>query len=131
MYGRGVYPPRLGGLRRLRRDQDADQPQDHPIEMTPFARATPVGEHRHPPFANRPRRQRLMEYSHVNLTEVDDQAPNLGLDPSEFNLRFGRVALGIPPGAVSWCRQSDSNRRPTAYKAVALPTELCRQGAEL
>ena len=26
-----------------------------------------------------------------------------------------------------WCRMSDSNRRPTAYKAVALPTELIRQ----
>jgi hypothetical protein len=25
-----------------------------------------------------------------------------------------------------WCRMSDSNRRPTAYKAVALPTELIR-----
>lgn len=27
---------------------------------------------------------------------------------------------------LSWCRQSDSNRRPIAYKAIALPTELCR-----
>ena len=34
-----------------------------------------------------------MDYNHVNLIEVDDQAPNLGLDPAEFNLRFGRVAL--------------------------------------
>src|SRR5690349_21251944 len=33
--------------------------------------------------------------------------------------------LGMP----IWCRQSDSNRRPTAYKAVALPTELCRHVA--
>src|SRR5690606_19899207 len=30
-----------------------------------------------------------------------------------------------------WCRQSDSNGRPTAYKAVALPTELCRRGRPL
>src|SRR3546814_12541128 len=28
-----------------------------------------------------------------------------------------------------WCRLSDSNRRPTAYKAVALPTELSRRAA--
>src|SRR3546814_8689247 len=28
-----------------------------------------------------------------------------------------------------WCRLSDSNRRPTAYKAVALPTELSRRWA--
>ncbi len=27
----------------------------------------------------------------------------------------------------AWCRQWDSNSRPTAYKAVALPTVLCRQ----
>jgi hypothetical protein len=35
--------------------------------------------------------------------------------------RLGRLGTG------TWCRQSDSNRRPTAYKAVALPTELCRR----
>ena len=37
-----------------------------------------------------------------------------------------------PPAKVHqhWCRQSDSNRRPTAYKAVALPTELCRHWAD-
>ena len=28
----------------------------------------------------------------------------------------------------SWCRHPDSNWGPTAYKAVALPTELCRHG---
>lgn len=27
-----------------------------------------------------------------------------------------------------WCRHPDSNWGPTAYKAVALPTELCRHG---
>src|SRR5688500_6869137 len=27
-----------------------------------------------------------------------------------------------------WCRHPDSNWGPTAYKAVALPTELCRRG---
>ena len=26
-----------------------------------------------------------------------------------------------------WCRLRDSNSRPTAYKAVALPTELNRR----
>ena len=30
--------------------------------------------------------------------------------------------------AAAWCRVSDSNRRPTAYKAVALPAELTRRG---
>ena len=29
--------------------------------------------------------------------------------------------------SAEWCRQSESNGRPTAYKAVALPAELCRR----
>ena len=29
-------------------------------------------------------------------------------------------------GLGNWCRQRDSNSRPTDYKSVALPTELCR-----
>ncbi len=29
---------------------------------------------------------------------------------------------------VRWCRLPDSNGGPTAYKAVALPTELSRRG---
>jgi hypothetical protein len=29
---------------------------------------------------------------------------------------------------TAWCRVSDSNGRPTAYKAVALPAELTRPG---
>ncbi len=28
---------------------------------------------------------------------------------------------------LRWCRHTDSNRGPTDYKSVALPTELCRQ----
>lgn len=32
-----------------------------------------------------------------------------------------------PCGTSLWCPLSDSNRRPTAYKAVALPTELKRR----
>ena len=30
-------------------------------------------------------------------------------------------------GTMKWCRLPDSNWRPTAYKAVALPTELKRR----
>ena len=30
-----------------------------------------------------------------------------------------------------WCRLTDSNRRPTAYKAAALPAELSRHGARI
>ena len=30
-----------------------------------------------------------------------------------------------------WSQQTDSNRRPAAYKAAALPTELCWQSNEV
>ena len=33
----------------------------------------------------------------------------------------------VPVFDRQWCRVSDSNRRPTAYKAVALPAELTRR----
>src|SRR5690606_1860798 len=36
----------------------------------------------------------------------------------------GYLRLIVPPG---WCRHPGSNWGPTAYKAVALPTELCRR----
>jgi len=45
-----------------------------------------------------------MDYNHVNLTEVDDQSANLGLDPAELNLRFGRVALNCEHCGVSYVR---------------------------
>ena len=36
---------------------------------------------------------------------------------------------GTPPRIFSkkWCRQRESNSRPTDYKSVALPAELCRR----
>ena len=46
----------------------------------------------------------MAEYSHVNLSELDDQAANLGLDPERFNLRFGRVPLGCEYCGVSYLR---------------------------
>jgi quercetin dioxygenase-like cupin family protein len=46
----------------------------------------------------------MTEYRHVNLTELDDQAHNLGIDPSQFNIRFGRVPLGCEHCGVSHLR---------------------------
>jgi quercetin dioxygenase-like cupin family protein len=43
----------------------------------------------------------MAEYGHVNLSELDDQAINLGLDRAQFNIRFGRVALGCEHCGVS------------------------------
>ena len=43
-------------------------------------------------------------YKHVNLLELEDQAPNLGADPTEFNILFGRVPLGCEDCGVSLVR---------------------------
>lgn len=40
------------------------------------------------------------------------------------------IPIKKPPvkgGFFYWCRQRDLNSRPTDYKSVALPTELCRR----
>jgi mannose-6-phosphate isomerase-like protein (cupin superfamily) len=44
------------------------------------------------------------EYSHVNFLEIDDQAPNLGADPTQFNIHFGRVPLNCEDCGVSYVR---------------------------
>ena len=49
--------------------------------------------------------------------------------PLSFMLIWNRLFAGAcddPHALQEWCRVSDSNRRPTAYKAVALPAELTR-----
>ena len=50
------------------------------------------------------------------------------------DVRFYSILEGVAskygsPRKGFWCRVSDSNRRPTAYKAVALPAELTRRAA--
>jgi quercetin dioxygenase-like cupin family protein len=45
-----------------------------------------------------------MDYNHVNLTELDDQSANLGFDPDQLNLRFGRVPLNCEHCGVSYLR---------------------------
>jgi hypothetical protein len=44
-----------------------------------------------------------------------------------FPAAFFRTLLRVATLIQNWCRLWDSNSRPTAYKAVALPTELNRQ----
>jgi len=44
------------------------------------------------------------DYSHVNLLELEDQAPNLGADPNDFNIYFGRVPLNCEHCGVSYAR---------------------------
>lgn len=69
------------------------------------------------------------------LSQIDPMHPDVGeivlreraLDVS---LREALDASRIQAGGAEWCRLSESNGRPTAYKAVALPTELRRHVEE-
>lgn len=45
-----------------------------------------------------------MDYRHVNLAELDDQAANIGFDPEQINIRFGRVPLDCEHCGVSYLR---------------------------
>ena len=45
-----------------------------------------------------------MDYRHVNLAELDDQAANIGFDPEQVNIRFGRVPLDCEHCGVSYLR---------------------------
>ena len=47
----------------------------------------------------------MADYAHVNLIEdVPDQAVNLGADPKDFNIHFGREPLGCEHCGVSYSR---------------------------
>ncbi len=52
--------------------------------------------------------------------------------PADSHWSSTRVAASIDarPDARCWCRLSESNRRPSAYKAGALPTELSRRATQ-
>ncbi len=54
-------------------------------------------------------------YTHVNLKDVDDQAPNFGLgDNLEF--RMARVALGMENAGLSYLRVEPGFRMPFGHK---------------
>lgn len=44
-----------------------------------------------------------------------------------FSKVYKKISCTREQEIKTWCPKTDSNRRPTAYKAVALPTELLRQ----
>jgi hypothetical protein len=68
----------------------------------------------------------MMNYEHFCFLLVRQE----GLEPTHplQAMEPKSTAAAITPLAhEEWCRLSDSNRRPIAYKAIALPTELKRQ----
>ena len=59
----------------------------------------------------------------TNLVVGEGFEPSKSVTADLQSAPFGRS--GTPPDFF-WCRQKESNPRPTDYKSVALPTELCR-----
>lgn len=59
----------------------------------------------------------------TNLVVGEGFEPSKSVTADLQSAPFGRS--GTPPDFF-WCRQKESNPRPTDYKSVALPTELYR-----
>jgi uncharacterized cupin superfamily protein len=56
----------------------------------------------------------MSDYTHLNLKEVEDQAPKFGLaDNLEF--RMARVALGLENSGLSYLRLAPSYRLPFGH----------------
>ncbi len=68
-------------------------------------------------------RSRVCIVLDTNLVVGEGFEPSKSVTADLQSAPFGRS--GTPPDFF-WCRQKESNPRPTDYKSVALPTELCR-----
>ena len=56
----------------------------------------------------------MSEYTHVNLKEVEDQAPKFGLSP-DLEFRMGRVPLDMENAGVSYIRMASNYRIPFGH----------------
>ncbi|MDQ2967007.1 MAG: hypothetical protein M3R37_01645 [Actinomycetota bacterium] len=57
----------------------------------------------------------MSDYTHLNLKDVEDQAPNFGLgDDLEF--RMARVALGMENSGLSYLKVAPGFRMPFGHK---------------
>ena len=56
----------------------------------------------------------MSEYTHVNLKEVEDQAPRFGLSP-DLEFRMGRVPLDMENAGVSYIRMASNYRIPFGH----------------
>ena len=57
----------------------------------------------------------MADYTHVNLKEVEDQAPRFDMSP-DVEMRMARVALGLESSGVSYQRLAPSFRLPFGHK---------------
>jgi mannose-6-phosphate isomerase-like protein (cupin superfamily) len=56
----------------------------------------------------------MSDYTHVNLKEVEDQAPKFGLSP-DLEFRMGRVPLDMENAGVSYIRMDSNYRIPFGH----------------
>jgi mannose-6-phosphate isomerase-like protein (cupin superfamily) len=57
----------------------------------------------------------MSEYTHLNLKDVEDQAPNFGLSP-DLEFRMARVGLGLEHSGLSYLRVAPGFRLPFGHK---------------
>jgi mannose-6-phosphate isomerase-like protein (cupin superfamily) len=57
----------------------------------------------------------MSEYTHLNLKDVEDQAPNFGLSP-DLEFRMARVGLGLEHSGLSYLRIAPGFRLPFGHK---------------
>ena len=56
----------------------------------------------------------MSDYTHLNLKEVEDQAPKFGLSP-DLEFRMGRVPLDMEQAGVSYLRVAPNYRIPFGH----------------
>ena len=57
----------------------------------------------------------MSDYTHINLRDVEDQAPNFGLSP-DLEARMARVPLGLENSGVTYLRIAPGFRIPFGHK---------------
>jgi uncharacterized cupin superfamily protein len=57
----------------------------------------------------------MSDYTHLNLKDVEDQAPNFGLSP-DLEFRMARVGLGLEKSGLSYMRVAPGFRVPFGHK---------------
>ena len=57
----------------------------------------------------------MSDYTHLNLKDVDDQAPNFGLSP-DLEFRMARVPLEMENAGLSYLRIAPGFRLPFGHK---------------
>ena len=57
----------------------------------------------------------MSDYTHVNLKEVEDQAPRFGLSP-DLEFRMARVPLGMENAGTSYLRLAPNFRIPFGHR---------------